>query len=157
MEELLFRAVLSTISNKTTQVISEETRMREGFCAAILQLDPNICCVTRSTDKLLENAQRCQPENDNAYVSEEPNEVRFKVRDLTDGYHYELTGNPSYYQLTFFINEEILSVVIDNTQVDIIHLAENIAKLARIQQNAKVLARREEQYPVNRITEARTR
>jgi hypothetical protein len=79
------------------------------------------------------------------------------VRDLTDGYHYELTGNPSYYQLTFFINEEILSVVIDNTQVDIVNLAENIAKLARIQQNAKVLARREEQYPVNRVTEARIR
>jgi hypothetical protein len=128
--------------------------MREGICTSILQLDSNICCVTRSTDKLLENAQRCQSEDDNVYVSEEPNEIRFKVRDLTDGYQYELTGNPSYYQLTFFINEEVLSVVINSTQVDIVRLAENIAKFIRIQQNTKVLARREEQYPMNRITES---
>jgi hypothetical protein len=127
--------------------------MPESFCASILQLNPNILSVTRSTDRLLENAQRCLPENDNAYISEEPNEARFKVRDLTDGYQYELTGNSPYYELKFFINEDILSVVIDKTQVDVVNLAENIAKLARIQQNAKVLARREEQYPVNRVME----
>jgi hypothetical protein len=81
--------------------------------------------------------------------------VRFKVRDLTDEYEYELTGNSAYNQLTFFVDRAILSVVVANKQADVVNLAENIAKLARIQQNSKVLARREEQYPVSRVTGAR--
>ena len=113
--------------------------MRESFCASILQLNPSICSVTRSTDRLLENAQRCQYEGDNAYLNEEPNETVFRVTDLTDGYQYELTGNASCCQLRFHINDAIISVVIDDTQVDVANLAENIVKLARVQQNSKVL------------------
>ena len=131
--------------------------MNEGFCASILQLDRNICCVTRSAEKLLENAQRCQPENASIYSSEKPTEVRFKVTDLTDGYEYELAGNSTYNQLTFPIDGATLSVVIDNKQVDVVNLAENITKLARIQQNLKLLAGREEQYPLSRVTRARIR
>lgn len=131
--------------------------MREGFCASLLQMDASICCVTRSTDRLLENAQRCQPENQNIYANEEPNATRFKVTDLTDGYQYELTGNRSYYQLTFPLSGDILSVVIDNKQADVVNLAESIAKFARIQQDSKVLVRREEQYAVHRVAEARIR
>jgi hypothetical protein len=129
--------------------------MREGFCASILQLDSNICCVTRSADKLLENAQRCQSENASIYASEKPTEVRFRVRDLMDEYEYDLASNSAYSQLTFQVDGAILSVVVDNKQTDVVNLAENIARLARIQQNSKVLARREEQYPMNRVTGAR--
>ena len=129
--------------------------MQESFCASILQLDSSICCVTRSADGLLENAQRCQPANASIYSSEKPTEVRFRVTDLTDEYEYELAGNAAYNQLTFPIDGATLSVVIDNKQVDVIDLAENIAKLARIQQNSKILAGREEQYPLSRARGAR--
>jgi len=114
--------------------------MREGFCASILQLDSNICCVTRSADGLLENAQRCQPENASFYSNEAPTEVRFRVKDLTDEYEYELTGNSAYNQLTFHINGAILSVVVDK-QADIVNLAENIAKFTRFQTELEVAGR----------------
>jgi len=155
MEVLQLHTVLSAISDQTAQVISEARWMRQGFCASILQLDSSICCVTRSADRLLENAQRCQSENASIYASEEPTEMRFTVRDLTDEYEYELTGNSAYNQLTFSVDGAILSVVIDNKQADVVNLAENIAKLARIQQNSKVPARREEQYPASRVTGTR--
>ena len=130
--------------------------MHEGICASILQLDNSICCVTRSADKLLENAQRCQPENASIYSSEKPTDVRFRVTDLTDEYEYELASNSAYDQLTFPIDGAILSVVIDSKHVDVVNLAENIAKLARIQQNiAKPVAGRQEQYPLSRIAGAR--
>lgn len=106
--------------------------MRESFCASILQLDSSICCVTRSADGFLENAQRCQPENASIYSNEAPTEVRFRVKDLTDEYEYELTGNSAFNQFTFPINGAILSVVVDK-QADIVNLAENIAKFTRIQ------------------------
>jgi len=128
--------------------------MHEGFCASILQLDSNICCVTRSADRLLENAQRCQPENASIYSSEKPLGVRFRVTDLMDEYEYELASNSAYNQLTFPMDGGILSVVIDNKRVDVVNLAENIAKLARIQQHPKLVGR-EEQYPLNRVTGTR--
>ena len=111
--------------------------MREGFCTSILQLDNSICCVTRSADGLLENAQRCQPENASIYSNEAPTEVRFRVKDLMDEYEYELTGNSAYNQLTFSINGAILSVVVDK-QADVVNLAENIAKFTRIQTELEV-------------------
>ena len=154
MEELLFRTVLSAISDQAAQVISEARWMYEGFCASILQLDSSICCVTRSVDRLLENAQRCQSENASIYASEEPTEARFIVRDLTDEYEYELAGNSAYNQLTFLVDGAILSVVVDNKHADVVNLAEDIAKLARIQQDSKVLARLEERYPMSRVTVA---
>ena len=129
--------------------------MNEGICASILQLDSGICCVTRSADRLLENAQRCQSENASIYSGERPTELNFKVTDLTDEYEYELAGNSAYNQLTFAVDGAVLSVVVDNKQVDVVNLAENIAKLARIQQNQSVLTSNE-QYPLNRISGART-
>jgi len=155
VEELLFRTILSTISDQATEVISETIWMNEGICASILQLNNGICCVTRSADRLLENAQRCQSENASIYSGERPTEVNFKVTDLTDEYEYELAGNSAYNQLTFAVDGAVLSVVVDNKQVDVVNLAENIAKLARIQQNQPVLTSNE-QYPLNRITGART-
>lgn len=129
--------------------------MRESFCASILQLDRSICCVTRSAEGLLENSQRCQPENESIYSNEAPTQVRFMVKSLTDEYEYELTGNSAYSQLTFSIDGGILSVVVEK-QADIVNLAENIAKFIRIQQNLKLPAGREEQYPLSRVTAART-
>jgi len=155
VEELLFRTIVSTISDQATEVISETIWMNEGICASILQLDSGICCVTRSADRLLENAQRCQSENASIYSGERPTELNFKVTDLTDEYEYELAGNSAYNQLTFAVDGAVLSVVVDNKQVDVVNLAENIAKLARIQQNQSVLTSNE-QYPLNRITGART-
>ena len=114
--------------------------MREGFCASILQLDSSICCVTRSADGLLENAQRCQPESESIYSNEAPTEVRFRVKSLTDEYEYELTGNSAYNQLTFPTNGAVLSVVVDK-QADIVNLAENIAKFTRIQTELEVSGR----------------
>jgi hypothetical protein len=130
--------------------------MREGFCASILQMDASICCVTRTADRLLENAQRCQSEDHSIFANEEPNAMRFRVTDFMDGYQYELAVHPSYYQLTFPVSDNILSVVIDK-QADVVNLAKRIAKFARIQQDSKVLTLREEQYPVHRVTEARIR
>jgi hypothetical protein len=129
--------------------------MREGFCASILQMDASIYCVTRSADRFLENAQRCQSENHNIFANEEPNAIKFRLTDLVDGYQYELASNRSYYQLTFPVSGDILSVVIDK-QADVVNLAERIVKFARIQQDSKVPARRE-LYPVHRVTEARIR
>ena len=147
MEELLLRTVLSAISGQAAQVISEARWMREGFCASILQLDSSICCVTRSANTLLENAQRCQSENASIYASENPTGQRFTVRDLTDEYEYELACNSAYNQLTFPVDGAILSVVVDNKQAGVVNLAENIAKLTRIEQNSKALTRREEHCP----------
>ena len=93
--------------------------MRGGFCASILQLDPGICCVTRSATQLLENAQRCRYEGEYASISEEQ-QLRFHVTDLSDEYQYEFTGDESYYQITFLNNEDRLSVVVDNGQVDVV-------------------------------------
>ena len=155
MEELLFRAVVSTISGQAAEVISEAKWMNEGICASILQLDSGICCATRSADKLLENAQRCQSENASIYSGERPTEVNFRVTDLTDEYEYELAGNSAYNQLTFPVDGAVLSVVVDNKQVDVVNLAESIAKLARIQQNQPILTS-SEQYPLNRVTGAGT-
>ncbi len=121
--------------------------MREGFCASILRLNSSICCVTRSADGLLENAQRCQPENESIYSNEAPTEVRFRVKSLTDECEYDLTGNSAYNQLTFPMNGAILSVVVDK-QTDIVNLAENIAKFTRTQQDSKLPSVREEQYPL---------
>jgi len=128
--------------------------MNEGICASILQLNNGICCVTRSADRLLENAQRCQSENASIYSGEKPTEVTFRVTDLTDEYEYELSGNSAYNQLTFPVDGAVLSVVVDNKQVDVVELAENIAKLARIQQNQPLITDRE-QYAMNRVTGAR--
>jgi len=155
MGELLVRAVVSTISDQATEVISEAILMNDGICASILRLDSGICCATRSADRLLENAQRCQSENANIYSGERPTAVNFKVTDLTDEYEYELAGNSAYNQLTFSVDGAVLSVVVDNEQVDVVNLAENIAKLARIQQNQSVLSSNE-QYPLNRVTRVRT-
>jgi len=128
--------------------------MNEGICASILQLNNGICCVTRSADRLLENAQRCQSENASIYSGEKSTEVTFRVTDLTDEYEYELAGNSAYNQLTFPVDGAVLSVVVDNKQVDVVELAENIAKLARIQQNQPLITD-SEQYAMNRVTGAR--
>ncbi|MGD0423940.1 MAG: hypothetical protein ABSA92_10850 [Candidatus Bathyarchaeia archaeon] len=128
--------------------------MREGFCASILRLDSSICCVTRSADGLLENAQRCQPENESIYSNEAPTEVRFRVKSLTDECEYELTGNSAYNQLTFPMNGALLSVVVDK-QADIVNLAENIAKFTRTQQDSKLPSVREE-YPLTNPAKPRT-
>ena len=129
--------------------------MREDFCTSILQLDSSVCCVTRSADGLLENAQRCQPENASIYSNEEPTEIRFRVNDVMDEYEYELTGNSAYNQLTFLVDRAILSVVVDNKQADVVNLAENIAKFARIQQNSKPLVGSEENHPLSCVREVR--
>jgi len=123
--------------------------MRDGFCASILQLDRSICCVTRSANGLLENAQRCQPENESIYLNEAPTDIRFKVKDLTEAFEYELAGNSAYNQLTFRVNGAVLSVVVDK-KADIVNLAERVAKYSRIQ-NSKLEAKREEQYPLNHV------
>jgi len=123
--------------------------MREGLCESILQLDPNIRSVTRATDRLLENVQRCQYDDENVYPDEEPNETMFKVTHRTEGYRYELTGNASYCQLRFPINDNIISVIMDGMEVDVASLAENIVRLARIQQNPEAVAERHG-YLVNR-------
>ena len=129
--------------------------MPNGFCASILQLDSGIYCVTRSADGLLENAQRCQPENESIYSNEAPTEIRLRVTSLADEYEYELTGNSAYNQLTFRIDGAILSVVVDK-KANIVDLAEKIAKFSRIQQKLKPSAGREEQYPLNRVIGVRT-
>jgi len=129
--------------------------MPNGFCASILQLDSGIYCVTRSADGLLENAQRCQPENESIYSNEAPTEIRLRVTSLADEYEYELTGNSAYNQLTFRIDGAILSVVVDK-KANIVDLAEKIAKFSRIQQKLKPSTGREEQYPLNRVIGVRT-
>ena len=123
--------------------------MRDGFCTSILQLDPGICCVTQSTAQLLENAQRCRYEGEYTSISEEQ-QLQFHVTDLPDGYQYEFTGNESYYQITFLNNDDKLSVVVDNGQVDVVYLADDIAKLVAIQESSREISQSEEQYPVIR-------
>ena len=128
--------------------------MHEGFCASILQLDNSICCVTRSDGRLLENAQRCQPENASIYSGEVLAEVRFRVKDLMDEYEYVLTSNSAYDQLTFPVDGAILSVVVDK-HADVVDLAENIAKFARIQLSTKFLSEHNEQYALSAVTGVR--
>jgi hypothetical protein len=127
--------------------------MSEGFCASILQLDNSICCVTCSDGRLLENAQRCQSENASIYSGEVLAELRFRVKDLMDECEYVLTGNSAYDQLTFPIDGAILSVVVDK-HADIVNLAENIAKFARIQLSSK-LSEHNEEYALSAVTGAR--
>ena len=80
--------------------------------------------------------------------------MKYRVRDLIDGYDYELSSNRSYYQLTFPMNAGILSVVIGNVEiVDVVNIADSIARFARIKQNSNG-PRREEQYLMNGLTEA---
>jgi hypothetical protein len=129
--------------------------MREGICTSILRLNSAICCVTRSADGLLENAQRCQPENESIYSNEAPTEIRFKVKDFADDYEYDLTGNSAYDQLTFSIDGSTLSVVVAK-QADIVNLAESIVKFIRTQQNLRPRVERELQYPLSRVTGPRT-
>jgi len=127
--------------------------MRDDFCASILRLDPGICCVTRSTTELLENAQRCRYEGEYASISEEQ-QLRFHVSDLSDEYQYEFTGNESYYQITFLNNEDRLSVVVDNGQVDVVYLADDIARLVAIQESSRAISQSDERYPVIQISES---
>jgi hypothetical protein len=111
-------------------VVEEEDKMTENFCSSIIQLDTHICSVTRTTDRLLENAQRCQCEDECTSMSKEPSQLRFSVRDLTERYQYELTSNSSFHQLTFSIGDEHLTVLVSNRHVDVVNLADRIAELA---------------------------
>jgi len=126
----------------------------QSSCASILRLDSSICCVTRSADGLLENAQRCQPENESIYSNEAPTDVSFKVTSLTDGYEYYLTGNSAYNQLTFPMSGAVLSVVLEK-HADAVNLAGKIAKFTKTQ-NLNQLLEGPEKYPLSPIAEART-
>jgi hypothetical protein len=148
--------MLPAISKQTTPLVAGEIAMRDGFCASILQLDPGICSVTQSTAHLLENAQRCRYEGQYPSISSEQ-ETKFYVTDLADGYHYEFTGSESYYQITFLNKEGKLSVAVDNGQVDVVYLADDIAKLIAIQESSRQLPQNEAQYPVIRTAKPGSR
>lgn len=57
---------------------------------------------------------------------------------------YEITGNQFYSQLTFHINEDRLSVVVDNGQVDAVDLADRTATIMEKQQTVSALSHSEE-------------
>jgi uncharacterized protein YheU (UPF0270 family) len=147
-------SVLEEISRKTmnskfscgeaTPIVQEEHTLTENFCASIIQLDSNICSVTRTIDQSLENAQRCWYEDDCTSVSEELGQLSFVVRDLTERYQYELTSNQSYHQLKFSMNHGHLTVLVNNPHVDVVNLADRIAELAYRDQTMSAIIRKEQ-------------
>jgi len=57
---------------------------------------------------------------------------------------HEITGNQFYSQLTFHINENRLSVLVDNGQVDVVDLADCIATNMEKRQTVSALTHSEE-------------
>jgi len=153
MEELLLSSMLPAVPKQATSLAGGIT-MQARFCASILQLDPGICCVTQSTTELLENVQRCRYESEYTQVSEEQ-QLRFHITDLSIGYQYEFAGNESYYQITFLNNDDKLTVVVDNKQIDMVYLADDISKFVAIQESSRAISQSEKQFPVIRTATPR--
>jgi hypothetical protein len=57
---------------------------------------------------------------------------------------HEITGNQFYSQLTFHINKDRLSVLVDNGQIDVVDLADRIATNMEKQQTVSALTHSEE-------------
>ncbi len=107
--------------------------MPEGICSSILQLDPNILCVARMTDQVVEVARRRGYYNTDDSVGENSDRARFQVSDLLKGYQYELTDHESFRRLTFHLDGDSLTADVDK-KTDVLSLTEIIAKIVKNQE-----------------------
>jgi hypothetical protein len=106
--------------------------MLQGVSSLILQLDPNILCVARTTDQAVEVIRKREDfDMDDSISSLHP--VRFHVTDLFRGYEYELTDYGSFRRLTFHLADALLTVDV-GIRADVPSLTEDIANIVRNQE-----------------------
>jgi hypothetical protein len=99
----------------------------QGVCSLILQLDSNILRVARTTDQAVEVVRKRGDSNmDDSISSLDP--VRFHVKDLFEGYEYELTDHGLFRRLTFQPADAVLTVDV-GIGADIPSLAEDITNI----------------------------